>query len=118
MPLTCVPTVTEVTGSIVPVAVTLVMRLAGATLAVSNVTDSSFLPPDIIQKATATIATTPAATYTLLIFFIVFMPYSAVFCLLTQLLSGAEIMFIRRQNHNRQSVLGDEIILILYFLVY
>lgn len=37
MPLTCVPTVTDVTGSIVPVAVMLFIMFAGATAAVSNV---------------------------------------------------------------------------------
>ena len=35
MPLTCVPTSTSVTGSMVPVAVTLLLSVARSTLAVS-----------------------------------------------------------------------------------
>lgn len=56
MPLTCVPTVTDVTGSIVPVAVMLFIMFAGATAAVSNVIFSSFLPPDNSHTASAAIA--------------------------------------------------------------
>lgn len=68
MPLTCVPTVTDVTGSIVPVAVMLFWMFADATGAVSNEICCSFLPPKNAHTATAMIATIATTTHTLLNF--------------------------------------------------
>lgn len=68
MPLTCVPTVTDVTGSIVPVAVMLFIMFAGATAAVSNVIFSSFLPPDNSHTASAAIAATATITNVFFLF--------------------------------------------------
>ena len=56
MPLTCVPTVTLVTGSMVPVAVMLFCMVVFSTVVFSNSTLSCFLPPVKMMKAATTMA--------------------------------------------------------------
>jgi len=59
MPETCVPTSTSVTGSMVPVAVTLLRMVSGCTSVISNSTGTLFLGHAIMAMiaAMATMAT-------------------------------------------------------------
>ena len=68
MPLTCVPTSTSVTGSMVPVAVTKFEMSCRDTVAVSYSTSCFFPLPEKAQ--TATPATTTAAAEVRMIFFL------------------------------------------------
>ena len=78
MPDTCVPTVTDVTGSMVPVAVMLVWMFVFSTLAVSNDTFSSFFPPRRSNHAIRITAITPMAIQP---FFPIFCIYYFFYCL-------------------------------------
>ena len=68
MPLTCVPTSTSVTGSMLPVAVTKSAMSCRPTTAVSYFTSCFLAPPDSAQ--TATPATTMTAAALRMIFFL------------------------------------------------
>lgn len=70
MPDTWVPTVTDVTGSMVPVAVMLFSMLAGPTASVANSTSSFSLLPESRKAAAAATTMTATMTQILLIFFI------------------------------------------------
>ena len=68
MPDTCVPTVTEVTGSMVPVAVMLLCSVRGVTASCVKLMSCFCSLPDNSQTAAVTMAKMPAPIHTLLIF--------------------------------------------------
>ncbi len=72
IPETCVPTVTDVTGSIVPVAVMLFLIVVDDTVEVSKETCVFFLLPDNNHAVVTIMIMPPMPSHILLILFILF----------------------------------------------